>query len=73
MLRTQAVGTGQVLESLNSGPRQARKLVPILPRPRNIGPTGYHSTGIHARVFQNYLSLCGACKSHGTDLFLLLG
>ncbi|KAF4333204.1 hypothetical protein FBEOM_12978 [Fusarium beomiforme] len=62
-----------VLESLNSAPKPARKLVPILPRPRDLGPTGYHPTGIHARVFQNYLSLCGAYSSYLDEAYVLVG
>ncbi|KAL5610664.1 hypothetical protein FOBRF1_006781 [Fusarium oxysporum] len=70
---TKAAGAEDVLESLNSAPRRARKLVPILPRPRDIAPTGYHPTGVHARVFQNYLSLCGAYSSYLDEAYVLVG
>ncbi|KAJ0148975.1 Uncharacterized protein HZ326_8400 [Fusarium oxysporum f. sp. albedinis] len=73
MIRTKAAGAEDVLESLNSAPRPARKLVPILPRPRDVGPTGYHPTGIHASVFQNYLSLCGAYSSYLGETYVLVG
>ncbi|KAJ4198911.1 hypothetical protein NW759_016204 [Fusarium solani] len=70
---TQAAAAGDVLETLSSAQRRARKLVPILPRPRDIGPTGHHPTGIHARVFQNYLSLCGAYSSYLDGAYVLVG
>ncbi|KAH6891534.1 hypothetical protein B0T10DRAFT_439315 [Thelonectria olida] len=70
---TQAAAAGDVSESLSSVQRRAPKLVPILPRPRDIGPTGCHPTGIHARVFQNYLSLCGAYSSYLDEAYILVG
>ncbi|EXK79152.1 hypothetical protein FOQG_16202 [Fusarium oxysporum f. sp. raphani 54005] len=72
MIRTKPAGAEDVLESLNSAPRPARKLVPNLPRPRDIGPTGYHPTRIHANVFQNYLSLCGAYSSYLGEAYVLV-
>ncbi|QKD60197.2 uncharacterized protein FOBCDRAFT_279802 [Fusarium oxysporum Fo47] len=72
-MRTKAAAAEDVLESLNSSPRPARKPVPILPCPRDVGPTGYHPTGIHASVFQNYLSLCGAYSSYLGETYVLVG
>lgn len=72
LLRTRAETARDVTESLGLAQRRAQKLVPILPRPCDIGPTGHHHTGIHARVFQNYLCLCGACKCLGTGRHLTL-
>ncbi|KAM6507031.1 hypothetical protein FALCPG4_018421 [Fusarium falciforme] len=70
---TRAETARDVTESLGLAQRRAQKLVPILPRPCDIGPTGHHPTGIHARVFQNYLCLCGAYSSYLDEAYVLVG